>query len=330
LRFFPLGLAPVLLLREARVEALLKKYLWALDLAVVALCSTFLGSAASSAVESKVVAMIPPAQPAQVKPRKTEPAAATNKAPEAILKRNIFCSTCPPILDQPVPDAGGPPPAAEPEKTALPIAILAIMYAPPARGSLVSSRWSIAVLRDTEYKISGPYAVGDFVHGAKVIAIEESRIYFDNAGKTEYLDLIDKPVPPKPAVTEPSAAGGTDPLSIEMDRGIKKLNENKYEIQRSTLESVLGNMSLLSRSARIVPEMRDGKAAGFRLYSVKSDGPFAKIGMQNGDIISSINGMEITSPEKALEVYSKLKSASHLSLGMERNGQKVTKDYSIR
>ena len=319
----------MLLLRGTRVEALLKKYLWALDLAVVALCSTFLGSAASSAIESKVVAMIPPAQPAQVKPRKTEPVAASNKAPEAILKRNIFCSTCPPILDQPNPDAGGPPPETPLEKTTLPIAILAIMYAPSPKGSWVQSKWSIAVLRDTELKYSGPYAVGDFIHGAKVIAIEESRIYFDNAGKTEYLDLIDKPAPPKPAA-EPSAAGGTDPLSIEMDRGIKKLNDNKYEIQRSTLESVLGNMSLLSRSARIVPEMRDGKAAGFRLYSVKSDGPFAKIGMQNGDIISSINGMEITSPEKALEVYSKLKSASHLSLGMERNGQKVTKDYSIR
>ncbi|HEX7596845.1 MAG TPA: type II secretion system protein GspC, partial [Polyangia bacterium] len=103
-----------------------------------------------------------------------------------------------------------------------------------------------------------------------------------------------------------------------------------YEIQRSTLESVLGNMSLLSRSARIVPEMRDGRAAGFRLYAVKPDGPFAKIGMTNGDIISSINGLEITSPEKALEVYAKLKSASHLTLGMERNGSKVTKDYSIR
>lgn len=322
----------MLLLRETRVEALLKKYLWALDLAVVALCSTFLGSAASSAIESKVVALIPPAQPAQVKPRKTESVAPTSKAPEGILKRNIFCSTCPPILDQPKVDAGtGPEPAPEPEKTTLPIAILAIMYAPPAKGSPVQSKWSIAILRDTEFKFSGPYALGDHIHGAKVIAIEESRIYFDNAGKTEYLDLIDKPAPPKPvAAAEASAAGGTDPLSIEMDRGIKKLNENKYEIQRSTLESVLGNMSLLSRSARIVPEMRDGKAAGFRLYSVKSDGPFAKIGMQNGDIISSINGMEITSPEKALEVYSKLKSASHLSLGMERNGQKVTKDYSIR
>ena len=89
-------------------------------------------------------------------------------------------------------------------------------------------------------------------------------------------------------------------------------------------------MSLLSRSARIVPEIRDGKAAGFRLYSVRPDGPFAKIGMQNGDVISSINGLEITSPEKALEVYAKLKSASHLSLGLERNGQRITKDYTIR
>ncbi len=311
------------------MEALLKKYLWALDLAVVALCSTFLGSAASGAIESKVVAMIPATQPAQVKPRKTEPVAATTKAPEAILKRNIFCSTCPPILDQAPPDAGGPPPEVPPEKTALPIAILAIMYAPPSQGSLLPSRWSLVILRDTELKYSGPFAVGDTIHGAKVIAIEETRIYLDNAGKTEFLDLIEKPDQPKPAPA-PSATGGSDPLSIEMDRGIKKINDNKYEIQRSTLESVLGNMSLLSRSARIVPEMRDGKAAGFRLFSVKSDGPFAKIGMQNGDIISSINGMEITSPEKALEVYAKLKSASHLSLGMERNGQKVTKDYSIR
>ena len=89
-------------------------------------------------------------------------------------------------------------------------------------------------------------------------------------------------------------------------------------------------MALLSRSARIVPEMKDGKAAGFRLFAVRPEGPFALIGMQNGDILSSINGLEITSPEKALEVYAKLKSASHLSLGMERNGQKITKEYNIR
>ena len=50
-----------------------------------------------------------------------------------------------------------------------------------------------------------------------MISIEESRIYFDNAGKIEFLDLIDKPAPPA-AAPAPSAAGGTDPLSVEMDR----------------------------------------------------------------------------------------------------------------
>ena len=89
-------------------------------------------------------------------------------------------------------------------------------------------------------------------------------------------------------------------------------------------------MSALSRAARIVPEMKDGRAAGFRLFSVRPDGPFAKIGLQNGDVISAINGLEMSSPDQALMVYTKLKSASHLSVGLERNGQKITKEYNIR
>ncbi|HJX62809.1 MAG TPA: type II secretion system protein GspC [Polyangia bacterium] len=309
------------------METLLRKYLWALDLVVVALCATFLGNAASSAVESKVVASIPAPSPTANKPRRPEPTTpASSKQPEGILKRNIFCSTCPPIIEEPHPDGGVPEPTSpEAVKTALPLALLAVMYAPPPNGI----KWSIAVIRDTEIKSVGAYPVGGKVHGATVIEIQETRIYLDNAGKTEFLDLFEKPGPPAPPPAA-SAAGGTDPLSVEMDKGIKKTGENSFEIQRSTLESVLGNMSLLSRSARIVPEMRDGKAAGFRLYAVKPDGPFAKIGMQNGDVIASINGLEITSPEKALEVYAKLKSASHLSLGMETNGKKVTKDYTIR
>ena len=89
-------------------------------------------------------------------------------------------------------------------------------------------------------------------------------------------------------------------------------------------------MAALSRAARIVPEMKDGKSNGFRLLSIKPDGPFGVIGLQNGDVISAINGLEMTSPDKALEVYTKLKTANHLSVGLERNGQKVTMDYNIR
>jgi general secretion pathway protein C len=306
------------------VETLLRKYLWAVDLAVVALCATFLGMAASGAVESKLASLPAPARIAPAKPAKPDSKPAFNKDPTAMLKRNMFCSTCPPIFE--VAAAADPTTTVEETKTALPLALLAIMYAPPPNGI----KWSIAVMRDTEAKIMGAYPVGGKIHGATVTGILETRVYLDNEGKAEYIDLFEAPAPPPQAAAAAAAPDKNDAFAVDLAKGIKKLGEHNYELQRGTLESVLGNMALLSRSARIVPEMKDGKAAGFRLFAVRPDGPFAMIGMQNGDIISSINGLEITSPEKALEVYAKLKSASHLSLGMERNSQKVTKEYNIR
>ena len=308
------------------VETLLRKYLWAVDLAVVALCATFLGMAASGAVESKLASLPAPVRVAPVKPAKPDSKPAFNKDPTAMLKRNMFCSTCPPIFEVAVPD--DPTTTVEETKTLLPLALLAIMYAPS--DGILPSKWSIAVMRDTEAKIMGAYSVGGKIHGAKVTGIFETRVYLDNEGKAEYIDLFELPPPPPQAAAAAVAPDKNDALAVDLANGIKKLSEHKYELQRNTLESVLGNMALLSRSARIVPEMKDGKAAGFRLFAVRPDGPFALIGMQNGDIISSINGLEITSPEKALEVYAKLKSASHLSLGMERNSQKITKEYNIR
>jgi general secretion pathway protein C len=310
------------------VEALLRKYLWAIDLVVIALCALFLARASASAVESSIV--VPPPRPA-ARVARVETPTVYNKEYLELLKRNVFCSTCPPIIppeDKPSDQTpSGPEP---PQKTALPLALMGIMYSPPPLGL----KWSVAIIRDTEDRSMGAFGVGGKVHEAIITEIQETRIYLENAGKTEFLDLLDAavngPANPSPPVAAVAPQPGGDALSQEMDRGIRKTGEHSYEIQRQTLESVLGNMNLLSRSARIVPEIKDGKAAGFRLYSVRPDGPFAKIGMQNGDVIASINGLEITSPEKALEVYAKLKSASHLSLGLERNGQKVTKDYSIR
>jgi general secretion pathway protein C len=297
----------------------------------VGIVAVFMGRAAASLVEGKVLSSVPPPKPA---PRAAKPTTGPvyTKQYEALVKRNVFCSTCPPLIEEPKPEKTGPV-VVEPQRTTLPLQLLAVNIAPPPWGF----KWSSAVLRETENKFVGAYGVGETVKGAKITGIDDTRVHLDNDGRPEYLDLLETAEAaaaaapaPTAAAPAPTPASSSDPLSAELDKGIKKTGEHNYEIQRSTLESVLGNMNLLSRSARIVPEIRDGKAAGFRLYSVRPDGPFAKIGMQNGDVISSINGLEITSPEKALEVYAKLKSASHLSVGLERNGQRITKEYGIR
>jgi general secretion pathway protein C len=305
------------------METLLRKYLSFVDLAVIALCAVFGAHATATAIEAGFTSGIPAAKHAPKPPPAPASTTVYSKQVEEILNRNIFCSGCPPILGHEEP---GKPVVPQLQKTSMPLKLLAVMYAP------TDPKWSMAIIRDNDDKSSGPFGVGSKVREATIDQIDETRVYFDfGGGRREYLELLDTPAaaPNAPVAAKPDT-GPKDPLAEALQKGIKKTGANSYEVQHATLDSLLGNMAALSKAARIVPEMKDGKSAGFRLLSIKPDGPFGVIGLQNGDIISAINGLEMTSPDKALEVYTKLKTANHLSVGLERNGQKVTMDYNIR
>ena len=92
------------------MEILLRKYLWAVDGLVVAICAIFMARAASTgiatALEKKLVGTGPAPKIALRAPTPATPAPVYSKQVEEILKRNIFCSACPPILPR-----AGPPPA---------------------------------------------------------------------------------------------------------------------------------------------------------------------------------------------------------------------------
>ncbi|MGN6103917.1 MAG: type II secretion system protein GspC, partial [Kofleriaceae bacterium] len=57
---------------------------------------------------------------------------------------------------------------------------------------------------------------------------------------------------------------------------------------------------------------------------------YAKLGLTNGDTITSINGLELNSADAALSAYTKLRDASSLELDVTRRGKPVTIKYSIR
>jgi general secretion pathway protein C len=82
--------------------------------------------------------------------------------------------------------------------------------------------------------------------------------------------------------------------------------------------------------ARIVPAFKDGQSEGFKLFSIRPDSIYTKIGVQNGDVIKRINGYDLNSPEKALEIYSKLKEASRIDIEIDRNGTSLSKTYTIQ
>jgi general secretion pathway protein C len=111
---------------------------------------------------------------------------------------------------------------------------------------------------------------------------------------------------------------------------IRSLDENRYEVSRGELERAVARLDELATQARFVPAYRDGQPQGFRVFAIRPDSLFSKLGLLNGDVVRRINGFEMSSPANALEVYQRLREASQVEVELERDGSRIRKSYSIR
>jgi general secretion pathway protein C len=111
--------------------------------------------------------------------------------------------------------------------------------------------------------------------------------------------------------------------------GIRQVSENRYELDRKVIDTTLGDLNRVATDARIVPSFKNGVANGFKLFSIRPGSLYSSIGIENGDVVQRVNGYEINSPEKALELYQKLKESSNVTIEVERRGQVIRKEYNI-
>jgi general secretion pathway protein C len=135
---------------------------------------------------------------------------------------------------------------------------------------------------------------------------------------------------PVASAAPPPASGGPGAVDPSISKGIQKVSATEFNIDRGVVDKILENQAELMRQARIVPEQENGKMVGIRLFGVRPDTLLGVLGMQNGDRLQTINGFDMTSPEKALEAYARLRTADHLTVQINRSGQNTNLDYNIK
>lgn len=138
--------------------------------------------------------------------------------------------------------------------------------------------------------------------------------------------LATKPQP-SPLATSPSVRPA-DPLPEVVTKGIK-CQGSKCTITRAALDAVLADPSMTSRSVRLVPMLLNGQVAGFKVFAIRPASLFALLGLQNGDLMRRISGFDLNSPERALEAYTKVRSAKTIPLELTRRGAPMTLTYVI-
>jgi len=319
------------------MELYLKRWFWTLPLIMISACAILAALGVNHVVEAKYLlgadGEARPTHHAARPVRHDAPKAVASKDAQEVIGRNIFCSTCEPPKPAETPTAA-PVDDNHPPLTSLPLALLATVVAADPTASA-------ATIINTQSFRSGSYGVNDTIPDAgQLRKIYPKTVYFLNrsSNRLERVDLVPagapiaSAAPPPPPVAPPPAAEGNPDADLlaAVDKGVKKIDETHYEIDRSLVDKILADPTAAARAARIVPSIKDGKPNGFKLYAIRPNSLFAKIGLQNGDTVSSINGFDMSSPDKALEVYTKVRSASNLSISLIRRGQPQNMDYSIR
>jgi general secretion pathway protein C len=205
----------------------------------------------------------------------------------------------------------------------------------PARSSLHAvlvgtalaspQRYSLCQLINTDINETVVYALNERFQNARIYAIEKDRVLVDNEGRNEYID--------NSAAGTPAPNLGVMPMPgmgpVGNSDNVRQLDDGHYTVKKAEIDRALTNLSELATQARIVPSFKNGVANGFKLFSIVPDSLYSKIGIQNGDVIRRINGYDMNSPDKALEVYQKLRDANRIEVELERRGDTIRKQYAI-
>jgi general secretion pathway protein C len=137
------------------------------------------------------------------------------------------------------------------------------------------------------------------------------------------------PPPPVAVAAPPPGPAPTGALAAALE-GIERSGPNEFNVRRSTVDRILESQAELMRTTRIMPHEEGGRVVGVQLFGVRGNSLLGRLGMQNGDVLNRINGLEIASPDRALEAYSRLRTSDHLTISVTRNGQPVNIDFNIR
>jgi general secretion pathway protein C len=285
------------------------------------LCATCPGGSVSAQdkLDKMLTASNPASTSAQAAPKAGEPTSASDQEAAAEVED----------LDEDVPDFQQPPPL-ELCKTDLRLSGTVYDARHPER--------SFAMFHVRAERSGEVYRVGERVGAFGLRYVWERTVVLDDGAAGCYLKLAGAPAPApraaKPAKKKPAKkkkeTAPTPAFSKEeLDTGIRSLGTNKYELKRELIAKVGERASQLMRNTEWKNVQGHSNVTGVELTKLMSGDLLERLGLRTGDELRTLNGLQLSNAQTALEAQTLLTSATNLSLLIQRDGAPVTLDYTV-
>lgn len=114
-----------------------------------------------------------------------------------------------------------------------------------------------------------------------------------------------------------------------MAERIHRIGPNEYSVDRRLIGDLANGCALGSSTNGVLFQER-GRTVGIRLVGIRPGTWPALLGFRNADVIRSVNGFDMATPDDALAAFARLRSADQLTVEILRDENVVRLDYDMR
>jgi hypothetical protein len=196
---------------------------------------------------------------------------------------------------------------------------------------------SWALLYPAPNKRGGVYRQGMRVDVYRLVAIEPRGILLQGEEKLCWLRLAPEFEPPRarsrpePART-PRARGRARRAAFtraELESGVQMVQPRSYVVERSLVREALSRAPRIARATRTRLVGARDRPWGLQLRRLARDGLLVSLGLRRNDVVKTLNGFLLVTPEGVLGARAQVQQAQRLSLAIERNGTPLTLEYRV-
>jgi general secretion pathway protein C len=228
-----------------------------------------------------------------------ELAAPTSPALE--LDPGLFCRSC-----------GDAKPVHELETSALPLRLLATLEANDPSESMAT------LVHLPTHAVSAYLPGEEVLPGVRLEAVQRGRAYLRNGERLEQL-----------SIEKTGAIGGELPTAKDRTSNVSCEGQGPCRLSRAWVRALLQRPGELAKQARVVPFQRDGEVRGFKVYGVRPRSVWARLGVENGDLIETVNGARIDELDELMELYGDFEGRSEWVVGVRRRGEPIERRFVL-
>ncbi|MGC1678993.1 MAG: type II secretion system protein GspC [Candidatus Binataceae bacterium] len=245
---------------------------------------------------------------------------------ESIVKRDVFNL---------VPQA----PRAEPALTAIDLHLKLLGT------STAVNQGPFAIVEDQQGEQSLYHVDDDIPDAGRLVSIEKNRAIIQHGTQRVAIEIPkdDMPdgvkAPARPAQRQglralgvmrglrgAGAAKADNPMP---DIDVDDEGDNKYGLKRTDVRVALSHSGELATQIKATPNMDGNTQNGYSLTQIESGSLFDDLGLEDGDVLTAINGRPVNNPAVAAGMLATLQMRPSIDVTVQRDGHPVELHYDI-